>query len=569
MFNWLFKKVTTFREKVAVDLGETDVEKPFLDHLDDLRTMIVRMVVTLLTVVIVTFVFIKELIAIITYPLVMAGIADKVQLQNLKVTGGFMTAMNISIVAGVILSFPILLYFLLQFVLPGLRTTEKKVLFPAIAVGGGLFLIGVLFAYYVVAPRALQFFYEFSHDIGGVAAPKQEQVEKPPVQEKAPPAISGVDPERIVKTETTPDGKTIVYFRCCKECTCGMPQDLATAVPPGAPAPSSTPGTPSPTPSPAPAPSSTPAPASGTTPGGAAPAPPGPASPPAETVAAAAAAVPTAAAAVAPFIWELTDYVKFLCQFILIFGLCFELPVVVMALVKLDVLNYKVMKTSRSWAAIIIAVVAAVITPTQDALTLGLLAVPMYLLYELCIWLAWWLEKRDRALYPEYYKEQEEDAKALEVSDDWDNEDYNPWGGGGDDEEDDEDGEPKPKPKPQSPAPPAASSEEAAADLGDAADNKLPPSAESPPSAPAEDGKTGADAGASAKETPPEPEKPAPEESDPIKDDMYSGDEDDWSSASSASQAKPPAESSSPDQGAPPNHKPEDEEPTADKRDTD
>ncbi len=118
---------------------------------------------------------------------------------------------------------------------------------------------------------------------------------------------------------------------------------------------------------------------------------------------------------------------KFVCQFVLIFGACFELPVVVMALVKLDVLNYKVMKTTRAWAAIIICVVAAVITPTQDVLTLGLLAVPMYVLYEICIWLAWWLEKRDRALYPEYYKSIEDDEKAIAATDDWDNESYNPW----------------------------------------------------------------------------------------------------------------------------------------------
>jgi hypothetical protein len=122
-----------------------------------------------------------------------------------------------------------------------------------------------------------------------------------------------------------------------------------------------------------------------------------------------------------------TEYVKFICQFVLIFGMCFELPVVVMALVKLDVLNYKVMKTSRTWAAIIIAALAAVITPTADALTMGLLAVPMYLLYEICIWLAWWLEKRDRQLYPEYYKEQDEAEKQVEVSDDWDNDSYRPW----------------------------------------------------------------------------------------------------------------------------------------------
>lgn len=341
MFNWIFKKVVTLREKVAVDLGSPDEEKPFLDHLDDLRKMIVNMVVSLLVVTVGTFMFHKELLGILFGPISFAGLDGKIVIQSFEVTGPFMTAMNVSLVAGVILAFPLLLYFLLQFILPGLRTTEKKVIFPAIAVGAGLFLTGVVFAYYVVTPRALEFFYEFGTSLVSVTSPGAEGE-----------AATGPKPPPI-------------------------------------------------------------------------------------------------------YIWELTKYVKFICQFVLIFGLCFELPVVVMALVKMDVLNYKVMKTSRAWAAIIICVVAAVITPTQDALTLALLAVPMYALYEICIWLAFYMEKKDRQLYPEYYKEQDEESKAVEVADDWDNENYNPWntGDSGDEEEEDEESKRKAKLAASPPAP--------------------------------------------------------------------------------------------------------------------
>jgi Sec-independent protein secretion pathway component TatC len=410
MFNWAFKKIVKLREKVAVDLGDKDVEKPFLDHLDDLRTMLVRMCVTLLVVTLGTFFFYQELLALIRYPLVLADIADKIILQNFKVTGGFMTVMNISLVTGLILAFPVLLYFLLQFVLPGLRSNEKKVLFPALGVGGGLFLLGVVFAYYVVTPRALSFFYEFSVGIGTGAG-----METP----AAPHAASSGAEQRLANEfgilweNTNPGVRNTIETSADGETWSA----LAAVGPDGNPvetkeirfvriisAPVET--------------------ADGVAAGG----PPG-AAPAAGTLS----AVPVGK----PFIWELTEYVKFICQFVLIFGLCFELPVVVMALVKLDVLNYKVMKGSRTWAAIIICVVAAIITPTQDALTLGLLAVPMYVLYEICIWLAWWLEKKDRAQYPEYYKDQDADAKELEVSDDWDNENYNPWS----DESNDEDEE--------------------------------------------------------------------------------------------------------------------------------
>lgn len=137
--------------------------------------------------------------------------------------------------------------------------------------------------------------------------------------------------------------------------------------------------------------------------------------------------------------WDLVAYVKFVSQFILLFGACFELPVVVMGLVKLDVLNYRMMKGTRSWAAVIIAVVAAVITPTQDMLTLSLLAVPMYVLYEICIWLAYFMEKKDRQLNPEYYAdiEREEEAQKADEAAAWDNEDYNPWSSDDDGEDED------------------------------------------------------------------------------------------------------------------------------------
>lgn len=417
MFNWAFKKIVKLREKVAVDLGDNDAEKPFLDHLDDLRKMIVRMCVTLLVVTLVTFLFYQELLAAMRYPLELAGIADKIILQNFKVTGGFMTVMNISLVASVIIAFPLLLYFLLQFVLPGLRSNEKKVVFPALAVGGGLFLIGVLFAYYVVTPRALTFFYEFSVGIGTGAT--AETVVTP-----AP--ATGTDAKEqklanefgILWESRNPDVKNTV-----EASTDGKAWTALTTVgADGKPVEAKDIRFVRITSLPAAAEAGAPAPASGTT-----------------TTPATAAAATGAVVAVAtsqPFIWELTEYVKFICQFVLIFGLCFELPVVVMALVKLDVLNYKVMKGSRTWAAIIIAVVAAIITPTQDALTLGLLAVPMYILYEICIWLAWWMEKKDRQLYPEYYKEQDETAKEVEVADDWDNENYNPWNENGSDEDD-------------------------------------------------------------------------------------------------------------------------------------
>lgn len=93
--------------------------------------------------------------------------------------------------------------------------------------------------------------------------------------------------------------------------------------------------------------------------------------------------------------WRIGYYVSFVTQFTLIFGACFELPVVVITLVKIGLLQSRTMRDTRSYAVLIIFVLAAVITPTTDALTLLLLAGPMTLLYEICIWLAVWIERKN------------------------------------------------------------------------------------------------------------------------------------------------------------------------------
>ena len=54
------------------------------------------------------------------------------------------------------------------------------------------------------------------------------------------------------------------------------------------------------------------------------------------------------------------------------------------------------MSRTRSYAILAIVVIAAIITPTPDALTLCLMALPMILLYEGCIWLAWLDARKQR-----------------------------------------------------------------------------------------------------------------------------------------------------------------------------
>jgi sec-independent protein translocase protein TatC len=92
--------------------------------------------------------------------------------------------------------------------------------------------------------------------------------------------------------------------------------------------------------------------------------------------------------------WTVQQYYSFVTRFTLAFGLAFELPVVVLALVKFGLISYNFMARTRPYAVVLIFILATIITPTPDILTLIALALPMCLLYESCIWIAWLMERR-------------------------------------------------------------------------------------------------------------------------------------------------------------------------------
>jgi sec-independent protein translocase protein TatC len=98
--------------------------------------------------------------------------------------------------------------------------------------------------------------------------------------------------------------------------------------------------------------------------------------------------------------WTVQQYYSFVTRFTLGFGLAFELPVVVLALVKFGLVTYRFMARTRPYAIVLIFVLATIITPTPDILTLIALGLPMCLLYESCIWIAWTMERRRSATTP-------------------------------------------------------------------------------------------------------------------------------------------------------------------------
>src|SRR5438045_7727125 len=92
--------------------------------------------------------------------------------------------------------------------------------------------------------------------------------------------------------------------------------------------------------------------------------------------------------------WTVQEYYSFVTRFTMGFGLAFELPVVVLALVRFGLVIYNFMARTRPYAIVRIFILATIITPTPDVLPLVAMSLPMVVLYESCIWIAWFMKRR-------------------------------------------------------------------------------------------------------------------------------------------------------------------------------
>lgn len=93
-------------------------------------------------------------------------------------------------------------------------------------------------------------------------------------------------------------------------------------------------------------------------------------------------------------IWPYPDYLWFAFMLIVAFGLVFEIPVVLVLLVRLGLISTATLAAGRRYAIVINLIVAAVLTPTPDVLNLLCMALPMMLLYEISIWVGRYYERR-------------------------------------------------------------------------------------------------------------------------------------------------------------------------------
>lgn len=93
--------------------------------------------------------------------------------------------------------------------------------------------------------------------------------------------------------------------------------------------------------------------------------------------------------------WTVNSYIQFSIHVLLGFGLAFQLPVVMLVLGKMGLVSSRSLREKRSVAVVGCLVVGMLLTP-PEIYTQLMMAIPLLLLYELCIWLLYFTEKKDR-----------------------------------------------------------------------------------------------------------------------------------------------------------------------------
>ena len=252
----------TLKERTAASPKPT-AEMSFWDHLDVLRSSLIRMALAVVVFAVVAFLMKDELFSIVLAPRSgdfvtyrWLGAEDfSLHLMNTGLTEQFMIHMRTAMYAGLLVASPYILYELFRFVSPGLYSHERRYALWIVGAAYLMFIVGTLVNYFVVFPLTVRFLgtYQVSPDVANMLT--------------------------------------------------------------------------------------------------------------------------------------LQSYIDTLLGMSLVMGVVFELPVVCGLLGRLGLVTNQLMSQYRRHALVAILIVAAIITPTTDVFTLFVVALPIYLLYEVSIWI--------------------------------------------------------------------------------------------------------------------------------------------------------------------------------------
>ena len=136
-------------------------EAPLTEHLAELRTRLIRIVLAVIIGTVLSFTKANYLFEILKMPLLKVN--PSLKLYFLSPAEPFFTAFKISFLAGFILVSPFVFYQIWKFIEPALYEHEKKLVFPFVIFTTLFFIIGCLFSFYFVLPVAIGFFINFGN----------------------------------------------------------------------------------------------------------------------------------------------------------------------------------------------------------------------------------------------------------------------------------------------------------------------------------------------------------------------------------------------------------------------
>jgi len=137
-------------------MSDDSSKMTLLGHINELRTRLLVSVIALAVTTIVSFAFSQKTMEFLAKP-----IGGLQAMASIDVTENMAAFMKISLLSGVILALPVILYEILAFVMPGLKPSERTWIWMAVPSATLFFVAGVAFTYFIMLPAALPFLINF------------------------------------------------------------------------------------------------------------------------------------------------------------------------------------------------------------------------------------------------------------------------------------------------------------------------------------------------------------------------------------------------------------------------
>lgn len=136
-----------------------DLEMSFFDHLEELRQRIFYAIAAVAIGAIGCFVYAKQIVQILEIP--------AVGIKFLQLAPGeyFFVSVKVAGYCGLLAATPVILYQIIQFVIPGLTRRERQLVLPVVIGSSVLFVAGIAFAYYLLIPAALNFLIGYGENV--------------------------------------------------------------------------------------------------------------------------------------------------------------------------------------------------------------------------------------------------------------------------------------------------------------------------------------------------------------------------------------------------------------------